>query len=77
MRLISTSKAEIVRLDKQQKKEDSYTAYEQRILNVKRKGENIKLCLLHQRKTSIFDWNKKKKKNFWKCWPQKSEQIKK
>ena len=55
MRLISTSKAEIVRLDKQQKKEDSYTAYEQRILNVKRKGENIKLCLLHQRKTSIFD----------------------
>ena len=62
MRLISTSKAEIVRLDKQQKKEDSYTAYEQRILNVKRKGENIKLCLRHQRKTSIFDWNQKKKK---------------
>ena len=75
MRLISTSKAEIVRLDKQ-KKEDSYTAYEQRILNVKRKGEILKLCLLNQRKTSIFDWNQKKK-NFWKCWPQQSEQIKK
>ena len=45
-----------VRVDKQKKKgQDSFTAYEQRILNVKRKGENIKLRLLHQRKTSIFD----------------------
>ena len=49
-----------VRVDKQKKKgEDSFTAYEQCILNVKRKGENIKLRLLHQRKTSIFDWNQK------------------